>query len=90
MGFTVRNEDLASNLPTKMTFSPNPTNGEVQIKINDQIITDQTLLIYNQNGTLVAQKKAINGLVDFTNLSDNVYFVKDEINTNQSAVIIKM
>ena len=62
----------------------------VQIKINDQIITDQILLIYNQNGTLVAQKKAINGLVDFSNLSDNLYFVKDEINTNQSAVIIKM
>ncbi|MFZ1788916.1 MAG: DUF4465 domain-containing protein [Saprospiraceae bacterium] len=90
MGFTVRYEDLTSNLPTKLTFSPNPTSGEVLFKINDQIINDQTLLIYNQNGTLVAQKKAINGLVDFSDFNDNVYFIKDESNNNQSAMIIKM
>ncbi len=90
LGFTVSNEDFVIDQQPKMEFSPNPTSGEVNIKMNGQIIADQTLFFYDQSGKLMAKRQAINGVVDLTNLNKNVYIVKDYNLNNHGAVLIKM
>lgn len=88
----IRTVDFNSNLKNQLVIYPNPTSEIINLKFNNQAISNSVLSLYNVSGQLVLQKdiifinrNTINS-INLNSLPQGTYFLRITSNQNDSEV----